>query len=41
MATPEDVASALVAKLQEVGTLASAVIGRVENREGVGIKIKP
>jgi selenide,water dikinase len=40
MAAPEDVALALVAKLEEVGTLASAVIGRVENREDVGIKIK-
>jgi len=41
MAAPEDVAPALVAKLREVGTLASAVIGRVDNRESVGIKIKP
>lgn len=40
MAAPEDVAPALVAKLGDVGTLASAVIGRVENREGVAIKIK-
>jgi selenide,water dikinase len=41
MAAPEDVAPALVAKLSEVGTLASDVIGRVENREGVVIKINP
>ena len=41
MAAPEDVAPALVAKLREVGTLASAVIGRVENRGGVVIKIQP
>ena len=41
MAAPEDVASALVAKLEEIGTLASAVIGRVENRGGVVIKIEP
>jgi selenide,water dikinase len=40
IAAPEDVAPALVAKLGEVGTLASAVIGRVENRESVVIKIK-
>ena len=41
MAVPEDVAPTLVAKLEEVGTLASAVIGRVENRGGVVIKIEP
>lgn len=40
MAAPEDVAPALVAKLREVGTLASAVIGRVENRGSVAINIK-
>lgn len=41
MAAPEDVAPALVAKLGEVGTLAAAVIGHVENRGGVVIKIEP
>ena len=41
MAVPEDVAPALVTKLSEVGTLSSAVIGRVENRGGVAIKIEP
>ncbi len=41
IAAPEDVAPALVAKLGEVGTLASAVIGHVENRESVVLKIKP
>jgi selenide,water dikinase len=40
IAAPEDVAPALVAKLEEVGTLASAIIGRVENRGGVVIKIQ-
>jgi len=41
MAVSDEVATALVAKLGEVGTLASAVIGRVENRGGVAINIKP
>lgn len=40
MAVPEEIVSALVAKLGEVGTLASAVIGYIENRGGVAIRIK-
>ncbi|MDA8442064.1 MAG: AIR synthase-related protein, partial [Peptococcaceae bacterium] len=39
IAAPEDTAQALVAKLREAGTLASAVIGQVKKRVGKAIEI--